>query len=878
MKSSGNHENLRRRVGGTAVYTALRPHDLYITPGGMILFRIIAIILAIGLFLTAAVVVSPLYAQKEDTGKLDWTLHRLLVEYERAGKDQAMKLASRDGLEVKLVEGESLIPVILEAVRPNGSAGIDLARIEGLGFRIDAVSRSFVRILAPVSNLRALSKLDDISRARIPTRSKPVDIGYGSIVSQSVGLTHADVLQGIGFSGEGAKVAVVDLGFIGLADAIAAGELPPGTVALKGDQTGINIETGTVHGVGVSEHVMDMAPGAELYCILVDDEVDLQNAADYMRDNGIRVANHSVGWVNSSYYDDTGPLTGIINESHDVDGVFWAVSAGNDALRHWRASWNDPDGNGRYNFSGTDEGMDLSGSYATAYIFLNWDQYGNSLTDLDLYIYDKDDNLVASGTGSQTGSQDPQEWVGFSYSTAQAPYRIEIDHYSGPTADLDITIFSFYHNLEYPVPGNALMEPADAHGAFTVGAIYQGDYDLPDPPPEYFSSHGPTNDGRPKPDITAPDGTLSLTYGASYGTSFSSPTTAGAAALMLSVDPSFSPVELGDTLRAMAVDIGIAGQDSVHGAGKLNFAVSIDSIPSIASVADVPDDQGLAVEIGWTKSYFDYTGSPRQIVAYDILRQSAPLVWDSVATVPATGTGSYGAIVPTLQDSTVTGGIHYSVFSVRGRTAAPGDFFVSEPDSGYSVDNIVPPSPTGLTVAYNAPGGTNISWDGSDEPDVVLYRIYRDIEASFDPAPEDLVHETPDTLWVDTVEDGYLYYYRVSAVDDAGNESGRAATETTTDADGQPSAVVLHQNVPNPFNPTTLIRFELPARAHVRLLVFDVRGRLVRTLVDGELQPGGQEIAWNGRDGDGRNVASGVYFYRLETPYTLVSRKMVLLR
>ena len=149
---------------------------------------------------------------------------------------------------------------------------------------------------------------------------------------------------------------------------------------------------------------------------------------------------------------------------------------------------------------------------------------------------------------------------------------------------------------------------------------------------------------------------------------------------------------------------------------------------------------------------------------------------------------------------------------------------------------------------------------------------------SFDPGPEDLVHETPDTFWVDTIENGYLYYYRVSAVDDAGIEGDRATTETTTDADGLPSAIVLHQNIPNPFNPTTLIRFELPARARVKLHVFDVQGRLVKTLVDDELQAGGQEIAWNGRDNKGRSVASGVYFYRLETPHTLVSRKMVLLR
>ena len=89
---------------------------------------------------------------------------------------------------------------------------------------------------------------------------------------------------------------------------------------------------------------MDMAPGAELYCIYIDDGLDMENAMIYIRNNGIQVANHSVGWVNNSYYDDTGPVSGMINDSHDNDGVFWAVSAGNDANRHWRGTWSDPDG------------------------------------------------------------------------------------------------------------------------------------------------------------------------------------------------------------------------------------------------------------------------------------------------------------------------------------------------------------------------------------------------------------------------------------------------------------------------------------------------------------------------------------------------------
>ncbi|MCK4236217.1 MAG: S8 family serine peptidase, partial [Candidatus Krumholzibacteria bacterium] len=426
---------------------------------------------------------------------------------------------------------------ILEPLRQRDAASIDGSRIVGLGARVDAVSGSYMRVLVPLRLLKNLSELPDVKRIRAPTPAIPVDAGFGPIVSESVALTGADAVQLAGFDGAGVKVAVVDLGFIGLSDAITAGELPAGVVRVKGNQEGVNIELGNQHGVGVAEHVMDMAPGAELYCIYIEDEVDLENAADYLSANGIRIANHSVAWVNASYYDDTGPIASIINESSDLDGVFWAVASGNFARRHWRGNWFDPEGNDTLNFAGDVERMDLSGTSETAFVFLNWDQYGNSLTDLDLYIKDKNGIIIAESTDPQNGSQEPSEGVTFPYLSSEIPYTVEVVRYSGPTEGLDVTVFSFRHDFLYNVESYSLMEPADAHGAFTAGAIDYGDWGLPDPPPEYFSSQGPTTDGRLKPDIMAPDGTTSWTYGASYGTSFASPTTAGAAALMLQIDP-----------------------------------------------------------------------------------------------------------------------------------------------------------------------------------------------------------------------------------------------------------------------------------------------------------------------------------------------------
>ncbi|MFH0777824.1 MAG: choice-of-anchor Q domain-containing protein, partial [Candidatus Eisenbacteria bacterium] len=89
----------------------------------------------------------------------------------------------------------------------------------------------------------------------------------------------------------------------------------------------------------------------------------------------------------------------------------------------------------------------------------------------------------------------------------------------------------------------------------------------------------------------------------------------------------------------------------------------------------------------------------------------------------------------------------------------------------------------------------------------------------------------------------------------------------------------LYQNVPNPFNPVTLIRYDVPASGgRITLRVYDVASRPVRTLVD-QVQSGGQKaVGWDGRDGAGIPVSSGVYFCRLVTPDYERTLKMLLLR
>ena len=96
--------------------------------------------------------------------------------------------------------------------------------------------------------------------------------------------------------------------------------------------------------------------------------------------------------------------------------------------------------------------------------------------------------------------------------------------------------------------------------------------------------------------------------------------------------------------------------------------------------------------------------------------------------------------------------------------------------------------------------------------------------------------------------------------------------------DGMPQVTRLMPNAPNPFNPRTRISFDLAVGGKVRLGIYDVRGHLVRNLVNESLQAGSHFLNWDGKDDGGRSVSSGVYLYRLEHPTGVQERKMVLVR
>jgi hypothetical protein len=264
-------------------------------------------------------------------------------------------------------------------------------------------------------------------------------------------------------------------------------------------------------------------------------------------------------------------------------------------------------------------------------------------------------------------------------------------------------------------------------------------------------------------------------------------------------------------------------------------------------------------------------------------RGALTIYWQLVDTHDALGMEGYGMPVATLFDSSAyAGGPHY--FQVVAHTTDPHVFWKSAAVSGWSIDNLPPGAPASFVGEQSyEPIGLLLSWDQNAESDFSHYALYRGTSAGFVPGPGNLLHELDNAAYFDggwTWDGGY--YYKLSATDVNGNESEFALfapdNVTGVETPPAPAASYLSQNYPNPFNPTTRIAFGLAAPANVSLRIYDAAGRLVRVLAEGSRPAGHYSELWDGRDGRGSGVASGIYFYRLQAGAFSETRKMALLR
>ena len=300
----------------------------------------------------------------------------------------------------------------------------------------------------------------------------------------------------------------------------------------------------------------------------------------------------------------------------------------------------------------------------------------------------------------------------------------------------------------------------------------------------------------------------------------------------------------------------------------------------ITGVTDVPGDTGGQVRLRWLASRHDAAGAPYVVTGYSVYRRIdagkrwPAGEWEYLLTVPADREAEYASIAPTLHDATPDDPA-WSVYFVRTRTAVPGVFFDSQPDSGQSLDDLRPAAPTGFVVDRSDGQATALSWDPSPEPDFAHFRLYRSQDGSLPPGPLTLWQVTAATSWLDPTAG--FWHYDLTVVDTRGRESLPATAVSAVPA--AVGGLQLGPATPNPSNPATAVHFTVPATgARVRIAVHDARGRLVRVLADGWFGGGPQVRIWDGRDQQGRAAASGVYTVRLDGAGRQKSLKLTMVR
>jgi subtilisin family serine protease len=518
------------------------------------------------LWLALLLVFASLTADAQDKlarGKLSYALDRLARAAERGEE-----LSGR-GLRYLEEDSKQVSAVIVLA--PGATAPELDGILRAAGGSRTAASGNLVKVKLPPESLRGVSHHPQVLRMRTPYYANR------KVVSQGVAAMRADeFVSRKGVDGTGVAVAILDTGFA-RASSLIGSELPDNTVATDWVLERLN-QFDDAHGTACAEIVHDVAPGAELLLAGFEgDEVSWAAALDELMGAGVNIISHSIG------FDNIAPPDGNNFFAQKADqvaaaGILLVTAAGNEGEKYFQGRWRDSNANNYMEFGDT-EFLPIQNLPGGSQVVLRWDDtFGRSNHDYDLYVVkpaflDNPDftsnaaAVVASSEELQSGSQDPVEIVQYNSSEELLYVVIRHDPASPLNGSQRFWVWAGDGIGEgFRTASGTLSLPGDARGALTVGAVYFGSLAL-----ESFSSQGPTSDGRTKPDLAAPDGVSTASDGEFFGTSAATPHAAGAAALLLSANPSFNFSRLRQALEE-ATSSGRGRKDNQVGYGPIDLS------------------------------------------------------------------------------------------------------------------------------------------------------------------------------------------------------------------------------------------------------------------------------------------------------------------
>jgi len=654
------------------------------------------------------------------------------------------------------VDGDRLRVEVAYSSEPAARAAIASAG----GVNVSVVTSGVLVADVPLDGLADVEEADAVTAVALPGQSAAAPDTI-RVAPQTVGTKGGEVYtktrvlrwHRIGLKGDGVRIGIVDyFNRAAWKDARAKGEIAgaSGTFCRsngrKCDVFGMDDDTG-LHGVAVAEAIRDIAPQAKIYIATVTTNADLKKAITWFADNGVRVMTRSLG----GFFD--GPGTGKGSSAALVDyavskGIAWFNSAGNagaytvnynDGSKrlvggYWRDTFRDTNGNGWHEFALTryDPTKKLwTTSYSetmqvvcTPYFRLRWNDWGaDAPTDYDIY-------RIAGGKVQAPGYspnfqntkgdkplelQDGSDWYfdcSYGSTISVGIYRDAEGNGSGDDIlELQGNSGDILDAASSPYSAGSAFNDSKNPGIAVVGAV--------DPvggtQAAYYSSQGPTNDGRIKPELSAGSNFTSRAYtwggqgGRFNGTSAATPVAAAAAALVVQRYPSKTPAEIIEYLRTHhTTDRGTAGIDSVYGSGELIMR----EIPVANFIATPAPKISGSRAVGSTLKAVAPTWRPKASFTYQWYRGGKPISGatsssykltksDAGKKIRVLATGKRGGFATTKKSSGYTTPI-VNVFSAAPKpkisgTAKVGRTLTASPGTWS-------PKPAKITYQWKADG------------------------------------------------------------------------------------------------------------------------------------------------------------------------------
>jgi hypothetical protein len=665
------------------------------------------------------------------------------------------------------------------------NAQVGQAAIQALGGQITASYQTWVDAWLPISALDAATQIAGVGYLRPVIPVEPVDaqtpaspdvsvateeetaqallsaVATGANVTQGRDAMGANLWHSNGWTGRGVTIGIID-SFKDYTTARSLGELP----------ATINVTSFTVnssssrHGTAVAEIIYDLAPEAQLIFASPTSATHMASIIDQMSLMGVDIISSSVGFYNAEAGDGLGVVSNAISTAR-TRGTLYVQAAGNQANYNWQGTFYDPNADSWHEWSYGDSYNDfyaVAGQFVSFY--LRWNAWPTTNQDYDFYLYrwtGSSWSLVASSVDAQTGSQPPIEDLWYVIPTT-GYYALSVKRYGSTTGThvLDLmghNVPPLFHNMTE----RSLIDPATGINSFSVAALNSATpFSL-----ESYSSRGPSLSaggglgvGNNQPRISGFANVNTWSYGTTYrfnGTSSAAPHVAGAAALLLSAYPGYTPAQLISVLEANAVDMGASGYDFTYGMGRLNLP---SAPPSLNSLVLSPAPPLLTNDNTPTLTWTAFSDATYQVQFDNTAGYTSPEVSQTVSSATYTS--------PTLSD----GLWYWRVRALRG--AYIGNWI----SGSFTLDTVAPTVAPNLTAPMDSALQSLVrpmfSWGAVAT--ATRYELQVDNDADFT-SPEVSNSNIPSTVFslTQNLTQGW-HHWRVRGIDAAGNAGPWSAT------------------------------------------------------------------------------------------------------